>query len=117
MSIETEPGRKPLVGPAPPSWGELAVEGRAAIVVRFILDQSAVTIPVGLFRRWEHSLGLPETITLVTDRERVVVEGKELAPIRVALDLGRLCELRVNYHAKPGVRPGPQVRRILIEPA
>ena len=34
--------------------------------------------------------------------------------IRAALDLGRLCELRVNFPRPTGARPGPQVRRITL---
>jgi hypothetical protein len=117
MSIETQPGGKLLASAAPPNWGEIAADGQTAVVIRFLLDQSVVTIPTVHFKRWEHTLGLPETLVLVTSGERIVVEGRELTAVRAALDLGRLCELRVNYPSKSGARPGPQVCRISIETA
>jgi hypothetical protein len=60
-------------------------------------------------------LGEPELLTIKTDRDEIVVEGRDLAEVRAALDLGRLCELRVNFPRPTGARPGPQVRRITIE--
>lgn len=117
MSIESHPGAKPLVPRPPPSWGEIASEGQTALVVRFVLVDIVVTYPADQFKRWEHVFGFPETLTIRTEKEEVIVEGRDLAEIRAALDLGRLYELRVNYPSKSGTRPGPQVRRIAIEPA
>lgn len=116
MSIDQHPAAKPLVPPPPPSWGEIASTGEIAAVVRFVLDQRVVTFPADQFKRWEHALGVPETLTISTEKEQIVVEGRELAEIRAALDLGCLCELRANYPRASGARPGPQVRRIAIEP-
>lgn len=117
MSIEPHPEGKPLVAAPPPSWGEIAPAGQTATVMRFVLVDRVVTYPTEQFKRWEHVVGVPEMLTLTTGNEQVVVEGRELAEIRAALDLGRLCELRVNYPPKSGTRPGPQVRRIAIEAA
>lgn len=116
MSLDHHPGAKPLVPPPPPSWGEIAPAGETAVVVRFVLDQSVVTFPAAEFKRWEHALGVLELLTISTDKEQIVVEGRELAEIRAALDLGRLCELRTNFPRAAGARPGSQVRRIAIEP-
>jgi len=85
------------------------------VAVRFVLVDRVVTYPTAQFKRWEHLLGDHETFVIRTDREEVVIEGRDLTPIRTALDLGRLCELRLNYSAKVGARPGPQIRRITIE--
>lgn len=116
MSLDHHPGAKPLVPPSPPSWGEIAPLGETAVVVRFVLDQCVITFPVIEFKRWEHALGVPELLTICTGKEQIVVEGRELAEIRAALDLGRLCELRTNFPRAAGARPGSQVRRIAIEP-
>lgn len=115
MSIDPTPGAKPLTPPPPPSWGEIAPAGETAAVMRFVLVDRVVSYPAVEFQRWEHVLGVPEILTLTTDKELVMVEGRELTEIRAALDLGRLCELRVNYPPKTGKRPGPQVQRIAIE--
>ena len=117
MSIEPHPGKKPLVRPPPPSWGEIAPDGQTALVVRFALGDRVVTFPADEFKRWEHAPGEPELLTISTGKEQIVIEGCELAEVRAALDLGRLCELRMNYPHSPGVRPGPRVRQITIEPA
>ena len=117
MSIEIFPGTKPLMRPAPPSWGEISAIGQTAVVVRFALVDRWVSFPADQFKRWEHAMGEPELLTIKTDKEEIVIEGRELAVVRAALDLGRLCELRVNFPRPTGARPGPQVRRITIETA
>ena len=117
MSIEVEPGKKPLARPAPPSWGEISPDGRIALVARFALGDRVVTFPVAQFKRWEHTAGEPELLTIKADKEEIVIEGRELTEIRAALDLGRLCEVRVNFPRSVAPRPGPQVRRITIETA
>ena len=117
MSIDPLPGAKPLAVRPSPTWGEIAPAGQTAAVMRFVLIDRVVTYPAGEFRRWEHVLGVLETLTLATAKELIVIEGWELTEIRAALDLGRLCELRVNFPLKSGARPGAQVRRITIEPA
>ncbi len=116
MSIEQRPGKKPFAVPPPPTWGELAPEGRIANVVRFVLVDRVVSFPMSELRRWEHVAGEPETLTINAGKEQVVVEGQELHVVRAALDLGCLDELRVNQE-RSNVRPGPRVRRISIEPA
>lgn len=115
MSLDLRSGTKPLTASPPPSWGEIAPDGESAAVIRFVLVDRVVTYPSAQFKRWEHVVGVPETLILTTDKELVVVEGRELGEIRAALDLGRLCEVRINYPPKSGARPGPQVRRIAIE--
>jgi hypothetical protein len=117
MSIDPHPGKKPLVPPPPPNWGEIAPAGETAVVVRFALVDRVVTFPVAEFKRWEHAASEPETLTISTEKEQIVLEGRELAEIRAALDLGRLSEVRVNYPRSSGARPGPRVQRIVIEPA
>jgi hypothetical protein len=114
MSIEVIAGTKPLTRPAPPNWGELSPDGDLARVVRFALVGGWVSFPADQLKRWEHTLGEPEWLTIRADREEIVVEGRDLAEVRAALDLGRLCELRVNFPRSTGARPGPQVRRITI---
>jgi len=116
MSIEPHPGSKPLVPPPPPTWGEIAPVGKTALVVRFALADRVVTFPMDQFKRWEHTAGEPELLTITTDKEQIVMEGRELAEVRAALDLGRLSEVHINY-PRAGARPGPRVQRITIEPA
>ncbi len=116
MSIEQQPGKKPLVPPPPPNWGELTPEDRGATVVRFVLVDRVVSFRASELTRWEHVAGEPETLTISAGKDQVVVEGRELQVVRAALDLGRLGELRANVERSNG-RPGPRVRRITIEPA
>ena len=96
MSIEIFPGTKPLTRPAPPNWGEISPGGKTATVVRFALVDRWVSFPADQFKRWEHAVGEPEMLTIKTEKEEIVIEGRELAEIRAALDLGRLCELRAG---------------------
>ena len=117
MSIDTHHNATKFATPPPPSWGELTPVGVTATIVRFLLEERVVTLPTGRFKRWEHTRGQPELLVIGTDDERIIVEGRDLNQIRVALDLGRLSELRVNHSSKGGARPGPRVWRIAIEAA
>ena len=116
MAIEPQPGQPPLVPTPPPTWGELAPAGEAASVVRFALADRMVSFRASELKRWEHVFGEPEVLRIRTDREVIVVEGRELHAVRAALDLERLGELRANFERSKG-RPGPRVRQITIEPA
>ena len=116
MSIQQQPGKKPLVPPPSPTWGETTPDGQTASVVRFVLTDRVVTFPFSELTRWEHVAGEPELLTIHVGKEIVTVEGSGLAVIRAALDHARLGELRSN-HERSGVRPGPRVRQITIEPA
>jgi len=114
MSIEHQPGQKPLVPSPPPTWGEVTSEDKPAPVLRFVLADRVVTFPIAELKRWEHLAGEPEVLSISVGKELIVVEGKELEAIRAALDLKRLAEIRVNYE-RTKARPGPRVRRIAIE--
>lgn len=116
MSIEHQPGQKPLVPAPPPTWGAITLEGEKATVVRFVMVDRVVTFPFSQLKRWEHSAGEPEVLSITAGKEQVVIEGAELGAICAALDLKRLCEVRAN-HERSKVRPGPRVRRIAIETA
>jgi hypothetical protein len=115
VAIESANGKRPLSAVAPPAWGELVGQGERALVVRFVLDDRIVSIPIAQLRRWEHTSGEPEYLLIAVGQDTVVIEGQELGPIRIALDLGRLAEVRSN-HERRG-RPGPWVRRLALEAA
>lgn len=114
MSIQHQPGQKPLVPAPPPTWGETTPDGETAQVIRFVLVDRVVTFPVAELKRWEHTVGEPEVLSISVGREQVLIEGAELGAIRAALDLKRLSEVRANHERSKG-RPGPRVRRIAIE--
>lgn len=116
MSIEYQPGQKPLVPATPPTWGEITPEGEKATVVRFVLADRVVIFPFSQLKRWEHIAAEPEILSITVGKEQIVIEGAELAAICAALDLKRLSEVRVN-HERSKARPGPRVRRIAIETA
>lgn len=116
MSLETPPGRKPVVPTPPPTWGEITGNDETTSVVRFVLVDRVVTFPVAEFKRWEHVAGEPEMLLIFAGRERILIEGSELKAIRAALDQRRLCEVRPNSE-RAKARPGPRVRRIAIETA
>jgi hypothetical protein len=115
MSIEVYPGDRPLAPPPPPTWGDIAPVGKTATVLRVALPDRWVSFPFGQLTQWEHQVGEPELLTIQTAKRSIVVTGRDLADIRIALDLGRLSELRTNFPNKASPRPGPQVRRITVE--
>ena len=116
MSIDHQPGQKPIVPSPPPTWGEITAEGEKSPVVRFVLIDRIVTFPFSQLKRWEHIAGEPEVLSITAGTEQIVIEGADLAALCAALDLSRLREVRAN-HERSKVRPGPRVRRIAIESA
>lgn len=115
MAIESATGKRPLSAAPPPAWGELVGQGERAQVVRFVLTDRIVSIPIAQLRRWEHTAGEPEYLVIAFGQDALVIEGQNLAPIRVALDLGRLAEVRSNHERRGS--PGPWVRRLALEAA
>jgi hypothetical protein len=115
MSIEVYPGDRPLAPPPPPTWGDIAPVGKTATVLRVALADRWVSFPFGQLTLWEHQVGEPEMLTIQTAKRSIVVTGRDLADIRIALDLGRLSEVRTNFPNKASPRPGPQVSRITVE--
>jgi hypothetical protein len=115
MSIEVYPGGRPLAPPPQPTWGDIAPVGKTATVLRLALPDRWVSFPVGQLTQWEHQVGEPELLIILTAKREIVVTGQDLTDIRIALDLGRLSELRTNFPNKASPRPGPQVRRITVE--
>lgn len=114
MTLDLSSSQRLPAPEPPPVWGELAPPGETAAVLRLMLPDRVVSFPAGELRRWEHVAGDPERLIIRAGREAIVVEGSELAAIHAALDLQRLGELRL-VAAKTKPRPGPQVRRIIIE--
>lgn len=115
MSLDLLPSQTLPAPDPPPAWGELVPPGQTALVLRVVLEGGTVSIPTSELRRWEHTVGTPERLMIRAGREEITIEGSELAPLCAALDLGRLGEVRQTFCQRP-VRPGPQVRRITIEP-
>jgi len=115
MSIDVNSGGRPLSPLSPPTWGELMPAGQVAGVIRFVLGTRSVAFPIAQLRRWEHHLGPPETLLISAGQEQLLVEGRDLAEVRAALDLGRLSELRPNYRKASELRPGPCIHAITIE--
>jgi hypothetical protein len=115
MSIEQTPSKTPAVPAPPPIWGELAPEGKPAPVVRFVLAARVVCYPTGELKRWEHIAGKPEVLLILAHKDCLKIEGRDLAGIREALDLGRCAEIRTTKNRGSADRPGPQVDRITLE--
>lgn len=91
MSIEVYPGDRPLAPPPPPTWGEIAPVGKTATVLRVALPDRWVSFPVGQFIHWEHQVGEPELLTIQTAKRSIIVTGRDLADIRIALEQATRC--------------------------
>ncbi|WP_438479709.1 hypothetical protein [Oleiharenicola lentus] len=115
MTLDLAPGQNSPIPEPPPPWGEIVPPGQTSLVLRIVLADRAISYPTQELRRWEHRQGNPETLTISAGREEIAVEGTELGALRAALDLGRVAELRTMY-PRARIQPGPQIRRITIEP-
>lgn len=116
MSLEIQPGKRPLVPPPPLPWGETTGENEVSNFARFVLSDRIVTFPFSELRRWEYVSGEDERLTISAGRERIVVEGVGLAAICAALETRRLREVRASGKQLK-MRPGPQVHRVILQPA
>lgn len=117
MSIEAQPGKRTMHPPPAPHWGELVPESNTTLVLRVALPDRIVTVPFAELRRWEHTLGEPEILTISTGREQFVIEGGNLGEVRAALDTARLCEIHPTFTRTASARLGPRIARIAIETA
>ncbi|MCB1103409.1 MAG: hypothetical protein H7A44_08600 [Opitutaceae bacterium] len=116
MSIHQHPTKQPLARSPSLPWGEVAPEPQSGGFVRFALGDRMVTYAASDLRRWEHVLSESEVLLISAGGDLVKVEGVRLAEVRVALENGRLRELRQSPR-KLGLGDGPLVRRITINPA
>lgn len=114
MAITSHPGKSPLHAPAPATWGDLGSPDEPSRTVRFVLPGRVVSVPFTQFRSWELVAGEPETLTLTADRLTIVIEGRRLAPVGLALDLQLLSEVRPNREFQSD-RAATHVREISIE--
>lgn len=119
MSIKVSPSSPPLTPPAPPAWGKVTAEDKIASVVRFVLADRTISIPVSEMERWELIAGSPERLKITADKTVVTIEGTALAEIRDALDKITVIEVRTTKRMVPfaagGAPAGPAVSAIAVE--
>lgn len=116
MSLEIQPGKKPLVPSPPPPWGEVTGENEVSNFARFILSDRIVTFAVSELRKWELVTGEDERLIISAGRERVVIEGVGLAAICAVLETRRLREVRPSGKQLK-MRPGVHVQRVILQAA
>lgn len=91
----------------PLTWGKIADEGRTAIVLRLVLVDRTITFPYSAFFRWELAVDDTEILTIhAWPQATVTVRGRNLAPLRDALDAARLEHIRAQGE-RAALRAGP----------
>lgn len=116
MSLKPQPDRPAIAVPAPPAWGILAEPGEAVSSIRFECVDGAYSYPYHALARWVLRAGKPEMLVIRAGADEVAVRGRELVPVRDALERGRLRVLSVASERYVGAKSGTAITHLSIEP-
>ncbi len=114
MSLKSQPDRPAVVVPAPPAWGVLAEPGEPVSSIRFECAHGAYSYPYHVIARWVLQPGTEETLEIQAGRDRVVVRGTALEPVRDALEAVRLRVLRITPARYSSARTGTFVSALEV---
>jgi len=114
MALKQLAHKPPAPLPTAPTWGVVAVEAEAPSVLRLECADRTESLPYHTLMRWTHHLGADETLTIQTGSLVITVRGRELVPIREALDAGRLVSLRASEARYLAIKSGTVVTGIAL---
>lgn len=96
MALKQLAHKPPAPLPLAPTWGVVAGEDEAPSVLRLECADRAESLPYHTLTRWTLVSGTENILTIYAGNLVIVVRGRELAPIRDALDAGRLVSIRAS---------------------
>lgn len=114
MALKQLAHKPPAPLPLVPTWGVVASEDEAPSVLRLECADRTESLPYHTLTRWTHHPGADETLTIQAGSLVVTVRGRELAPIRDALDAGRLVSLRIFEARYLPIKSGTVVTGIAL---
>lgn len=114
MALKQLAHKAPAPLPSAPDWGVIAAEGEAPSVLRLECLDRTESLPYHTLTRWTLQEGKDEILTIYAGGLVATVKGRELAPLRDALDAGRLVSLRAIPSRYLPVRAGPIVTHVSV---
>lgn len=96
MALKQLAHKPPAPLPLAPTWGVVSAEGEAPSVLRLECADRTESLPYHTLTRWTLTPGGEDVLTVHAGCLVIVVRGRELAPVRNALDAGRLVSLRAT---------------------
>lgn len=94
MALKQLAHKPPAPLPLAPTWGVVATEDEAPSVLRLECADRTESLPYHTLTRWTLVSGAENILTIHAGSLLIVVHGRELAPVRDALDAGRLVSIR-----------------------
>lgn len=114
MALKQLAHKPPAPLPLAPTWGVVASEGEAPSVLHLECADRTESLPYHTLTRWTHRPGADETLTIQAGSLVFTVRGRELVPIREALDAGRLVSLRTSEARYLPLKSGTLVTGIAL---
>lgn len=114
MALKQLAHKPPAPLPAAPTWGVVAAEEEAPSVLRLECADRTESLPYHTLTRWTLVSGAENILTIHAGSLVIVVRGRELAPVRDALDAGRLVSLRATESRYLGLKAGTVVTSIIV---
>lgn len=116
MALKQLAHKPPAPLPTAPTWGVVAGEEEAPSVLRLECTDRTESLPYHTLTRWTFTIGVEDVLTVYAGSLVIAVRGRELAPIRDALDAGRLVSLRATESRYLALKSGTVVTGIVISP-
>lgn len=114
MALKHLAHRPPAPLPVAPGWGIVATDDESPGVLRLECTDQTESLPYHTLTRWTLKPGAEDVLTLHAGRLVVAVRGRELAPVRDALDAGRLVSLRTTEARYLPLKSGTVVTGIIL---
>jgi hypothetical protein len=114
MALKHLAHKPPVPLPAAPAWGVVATDDESPGVLRLECAERTESLPYHTLTRWTLKPGAEDVLTVHAGSLVVTVRGRELAPVRDALDTGRLVSLRATEGRYLTLKSGPVVTGIML---
>ncbi|MDP1578795.1 MAG: hypothetical protein Q8M02_00855 [Candidatus Didemnitutus sp.] len=114
MALKEFAHKSPAPLPATPAWGVVAGDDETLSVLRLEMTDRTESLPYHTLTRWTLQLGSDEILTIHAGSLVVKVRGRELAPVRDALDVGRLVSVRAVESRYLPLKTGTVVTGITV---
>ena len=114
MALKHLAHKVPAPLPAVPVWGIVATDDESPGVLRLECPDRTESLPYHTLTRWTLKPGAEDELTLHAGGLVVAVRGRELAPVRDALDAGRLVSLRATKCRYLALKSGTVVTGIIL---
>ncbi|MEN9402036.1 MAG: hypothetical protein RL091_739 [Verrucomicrobiota bacterium] len=114
MALKQLAHKPPAPLPAAPIWGIVAGEDETPLVLRLEWADRTESLPYHTLTRWTLEVGSEDVLTLHAARLVLTIRGRALAPVREALDSGRLVSVRATEVRYLPLKSGTLVTGITV---